>query len=100
MSLHDPNTFIRPYSPGDTLIIIQNVDDIVTYEIKPWHVNSLYVKPGNKSIIIKQKGSDYNPKITFQEQSDALEALTLLQTAIDLAKGVVDNIPTEIKRLY
>ena len=97
MALHDKDTFIRDYSPGDTLVIIQDVNDKVTYEIKPWHVNSMYVRPSNKGIIVKMKGSDYNPKINFSSHSEALAALTLLQTAIDLMKGVVDNIPDEIK---
>jgi len=57
----------------------------------------MYVRPTNKSIIIKQKGSDYNPKITFESYSEALKALTMLQTAVDLMKGIVDNIPDEIK---
>jgi len=97
MALHSKDTFIKQYSPSDTLIIIQDVDDNVTYEIKPWNVNSMYVRPAGKSIIIKQKGSDYNPVITFDTYSEALGALTNLQMSIDLMKGVVDNIPDEIK---
>lgn len=97
MALHEKDTFIRDYSPGDTLVIIQDVNDKVTYEIKPWHVNSMYVRPTSESIIVKQKGSDYTPKINFETHSEALEALTYLQTAVDLMKGVVDNIPDEIK---
>jgi len=97
MALYDKNTFIKQYSPGDTLIIIQDINDKVTYEIKPWNVNALYVRPSSKTITIKQKSSDYNPKITFAQKSDALEGLRLLQIAIDLAKGVIDNVPNEIK---
>ena len=97
MALHDKDTFIRDYSTGDNTVIIQDVNDKVTYEIKPWHVNAMYVKPSSKSIIVKQKGSDYNPTITFETHSEALEALTIFQTAIDLAKGVMNNIPDEIR---
>jgi hypothetical protein len=97
MALHDKDTFIRTYSPGDNTVIIQDVNDSVTYELKPWHVNAMYVRPKSKSIIIKQKGSDYNPDINFESHSEALQALTLLQTAIDMAKGVMDNIPDEIR---
>ncbi len=97
MALHDKDTFIRPYSTGDTLIIIQDIEKRVTFEIKPWHVNVLYVAAASKSITVKLKGSDYQPKITFSLYSEALIALTFLQTAIDLAKGVVDNIPDEIR---
>lgn len=97
MSLHYKDTFIREYSTGDTLVIIQDINSKVTYEIKPWHVNSMYVRPKSKTIIIKQKGSDYNPTIAFDSYSEALEALTYLQSAVDLMKGIVDNIPDEIQ---
>ena len=97
MPLHSKDTFIRTYSQGDALVIIQDIYNKVTYEIKPWHVNSMYVRAKTKFIIVKQKGSDYTPKIEFSSYSEALEALTLLQSAIDLMKGVVDNIPDEIK---
>lgn len=97
MTLHSKDTFIRPYSPGDNTVIIQDVNDKVTFEIKPWHVNAMYVRPSTTSIKVKQKGSDYNPDIKFDTYSEALQALTLLQTAIDMAKGVMNNIPDEIR---
>ena len=97
MALHSKDTFIRDYSVGDNLIIIQNVNDNVTFEIKPWKVNAIFVSKSSKFITVKLRSSDYTPQIGFELHSEALEALTMLQTAIDLMKGVVDNIPTEIK---
>lgn len=97
MAIHKESTFIRKYSEGDELIIIQNDNNSVTYEIKPWNVNSIYIKPKTQSLIVKLRGSDYSPDINFDNYAEAIKALTKLQDAIDFIKDNVSNVPQEIK---
>lgn len=95
MSIFSKNNFLLPYSSGDQMVFIQNVNDFVIYKVKPWNVTASYVQDVN--IILKTLGTDNLIKIPFSTHTEAVESLTIFQNHLSNVKAKILNVPDEIK---
>ena len=44
MALFSKDNFIVPYSDGDQMVFIQDINDFVVYKVRPWNVTASYVQ--------------------------------------------------------
>jgi hypothetical protein len=92
--LHSKDDFLLPISEGDTKIFIQDVNGDITFSFNPWRVTSTYYKDVDN--YIKLQGTDNPLKVKFRTPKESLEALTILQGALDNLKEDTSDIPQEI----
>jgi len=94
MAIHSKETFLVPISKNDNKIFIQDSNRKKTFEFNPWRVTATYHQ--SLYILVKMQGSADPSKIKFQSINEALESLTILQSALDLLKSDTTDIPKEI----
>ena len=88
--LYNKDTFIVPISTEDTQVRLRNVGGTIRHTLSPFEVVTIYVQ----GITIKIKTLTDIHTLCFTTNAEAIEALTLLQLALDQVKGNISGGPT------
>lgn len=83
MSLFHPSTFLLTPSPTDVLVFIFDVDNVLVLELDPLDVVNSFVSLVN----VKVKTKTDMHTLPFSTNAEALQALTLLQIALDTVRA-------------
>lgn len=87
--LYNKDTFIVPVSPSDTQVRLKNVIGTIKHTISPFEVVATYVQ----GLQIKIKTFTDIHTLYFSSNEEAIEALTLLQFALDQVKNNILGSP-------
>lgn len=88
--LYNKDTFIVPISSEDTQVRLRNVEGTITHTLSPYEVVTIYVQGVN----IKIKTLTDIHTLCFSSNAEAIEALTLLQLALDQVKNNIAGGPS------
>lgn len=83
MSLFHPLTFLQTPTPSDVLVFIKDVDGVLVLELDPLDVVNSFVSLVN----VKVKTKTDIHTLPFSTNAEALQALTLLQSALDYVRS-------------
>lgn len=93
--LHNKNNFIVAVSNGDREVFLKDVNGKSTFSITPTMVTITYVDA--VSIYVKTKGTDNILKIDFSKNSEAIEAMAKLKTALHtVEKNMANSIEMDV----
>jgi hypothetical protein len=83
MSLFDKNTFLQTPTPTDVLVYIKDVDGVLVLQLDPMDTVNCFVNL--KNVKIKTKTDVHT--LPFSTNTEAIQALTLLQNALDTVRS-------------
>lgn len=83
MSLFDKNTFLQTPTTTDVLVYIKDVDGVLVLQLDPLDVVNIFVNL--KNVKVKTKTDVHT--LPFSTNTEALQALTLLQNALDQVRA-------------
>jgi hypothetical protein len=88
--LYNKDTFIVPITTEDTQVRLRNVEGTIKHTLSPHEVVTIYVQ----GVAIKIKTLTDIHTLCFATNQEAIEALTLLQLALDQVKDNIAGGPT------
>ena len=84
-AIHNKNNFLFPVKPTDVEVFTKDVNNNSTNAISPESV--VFLQAVGTDIVIKTRGTDNILSITFSTPQEAIQALVLLKTALNLVSA-------------